>query len=240
VKKKTTWIFIAAVFFAMLYVWPNLIHEPAHYVALKLQGSDGVIHFDWTHYPAQPSTTRTEPVAGIAGGLFFVLAPSLLSLAILTVVMMRKKIGKVSVAIALYVAVDLILNIYTSNGAISDFKFLTVLPYGELITYGAIGIVVVLAAIIALRVGMAVDDGSRDEAHTAYNTTSSNDGILARTRRREGVHNPSSRSMARRNAGVDGLPRRRGRAKEARARISGVPQTSAYYPNASVTEGRAE
>ena len=227
-----TWLLIATIFFAMLYIWPNVIHEPMHYAALKLQGSEGTINFDWMHYPAHPSTTRTAPVAGILGGLFFILAPSLLSLVILIAMTMRKRLQTWEGAIALYVAVDLILNIYTSKGAISDFKFLTVLPYGAAIAFCAIGVVMVLTAIIALRVGMAVEHG-RD-------TTSGNNRVLARTGRDGGVHSPSARLVARRDAAMDSIHGRQWREKNPRARLNGIPQISTNHPNTSDEGGRAE
>jgi 1,4-dihydroxy-2-naphthoate octaprenyltransferase len=55
----------------LVWAWPNLIHEPVHWLALEMQGSSGIISFDFGHVLAHPSITRTAPVQGIVGGLFY-------------------------------------------------------------------------------------------------------------------------------------------------------------------------
>lgn len=108
---------------ALAAFWPNLVHEPLHLLALKVQGSDGFISFDWS-LPAHPSTTRTLPVAGVAGGLLFFLLPSLSSLVILGWITITRKSPTVLTHFVLpaYLGADLIWNI-TKPAAISDFRF---------------------------------------------------------------------------------------------------------------------
>lgn len=141
VAMKYRHIAIYIVVFALcLYLWPNLIHEQMHRVALRMQGLDGVIHYDWG-LPSHPSITRTGTPNSIGGGLLFLLLPSILSLAIMaTLHILLPKVdwGDWEIAahaVLTYVAFDLIINIMGYAGTISDFHFLVALGiWGKIIT----------------------------------------------------------------------------------------------------------
>lgn len=113
----------------LIWLWPNLVHEPLHLVALKMQGADGTVNFDW-HFPSAPSTTRLTPVAGIAGGLFFVLLPSIVSVFILVGLWLTRKEAMFlsHVILSTYLAFDLIINMSRYSHVTSDFHFFIVLP----------------------------------------------------------------------------------------------------------------
>jgi hypothetical protein len=122
-------IAVVLTLFGLLWLWPNLIHEPLHYVALQLQGADGHINFDWS-FPPHPSITKVGQVAGIGGGLLYLLLPSVVSVLLLLVLWVsRSKAGLLThVVLPAYLTFDLIINILKYEMVQSDFHFLTVLP----------------------------------------------------------------------------------------------------------------
>ena len=132
-------IIIGLVFFcALFYAWPNYVHEPLHLLALQLQGSTGYI----TH-GNHPSTTRTAPVEGVAGGLLFALLPSLISVILLFAIWFTRKYAGILFHIMLpsYLVFDLIINIDKFTTQYSDFGFLVAVPAG---TWIAIAVSIVL------------------------------------------------------------------------------------------------
>lgn len=137
------------VFAALFWLWPNLIHEPMHLTALKLQGSDGYIDFDWS-FPAHPSTTRTTSVNGIIGGFLFLLAPSLLSLLILGVLWATRKGANywTHFVLAAYLTFDLIINVVGYRSPSSDFRFLQ--AFGLSHAIAVIGSTILIWAFMAL------------------------------------------------------------------------------------------
>jgi len=132
--KSKLWI-AGIVLIALFYFWPNIIHEPLHLLALEAQGSSGTVTFDWS-FPPHPSTSRSAPVAGIAGGLLFALLPSIISVALLFVCWFtRRRAGLIThIMLPIYLAADLVINIGKyASAPYSDFKLLTAVPLGSLI-----------------------------------------------------------------------------------------------------------
>jgi hypothetical protein len=115
-------------FLALFWLWPNLVHEPLHLLALKLQGSNGQINWDWS-YPATPSITRTEPVVGVLGGLFFLLLPSIISVGLIVWAVATRHSAAILTHLVLptYLMVDLFINVSRHNHSTSDYFFLTAL-----------------------------------------------------------------------------------------------------------------
>ena len=52
VKKSAIFAVIASILL-LLWLWPNLVHEPLHYAAVVAFGGNGVIFFDWS-FPSTP------------------------------------------------------------------------------------------------------------------------------------------------------------------------------------------
>lgn len=156
--------FVFIVIAALLWIWPNLVHEPFHALALELQGIDYQIAFDWSSWPAQPTITRLGAVGGVFGGLFFLLLPSLMSVVLLFVLLWLAKINKVSlmthVALPAYLAFDLIVNVMKWHVPTSDFGFFVAVPYAQVV---AIGIAVCVGGLAGLVIMTA--------APTTLNTT---------------------------------------------------------------------
>ena len=133
---KLSWMKIAAsvVFFLFLvWAWPNLVHEPAHWLALQVQGSHGDIYPDWREpfmTDRSPHVTRTAPVAGVVGGIFFMLAPHLVSLAILSVAWLTRRRASLFTHLVLpfYLVMDILVNLMSYKNAVSDFHFLVLVP----------------------------------------------------------------------------------------------------------------
>jgi len=130
------------VLLALLWLWPNVVHEPLHVAALKLQGSDGHVEFDWM-FPIAPVTQRTQPLAGFAGGMAFLLLPSIVSVLILGLTWAtRKHAGFIThVILPLYLTYDLVLNVLSYAKPTSDFRFLIALP-GWVTTACVLGVAV--------------------------------------------------------------------------------------------------
>ena len=131
-------IFSLVFFLSLFYIWPNYVHEPLHLLALTVQGSAGFI----TH-GNHPSTTRTAPIAGVAGGLLFALLPSLVSILLLFIIWFTRKHAGILFHIILptYLVFDLVINIAKYNTQYSDFAFMVAIPAG---TMAAIAVCVVL------------------------------------------------------------------------------------------------
>jgi hypothetical protein len=122
---------------ALLVLWPNLVHEQAHVVALKLQGSEGVITYDFA-LPAHPFTTRMLPVRGIAGGLAWLLAPSVLSVVLLGWLWATRKQPHYLLhgVLGPYLLFDLEVNLLRFARPGSDFYFLTVVSWTPVLLIG--------------------------------------------------------------------------------------------------------
>jgi hypothetical protein len=133
-KLKLNIIIATVFFFSLFFIWPNFVHEPMHWLALKSIGLDGRINLSWK-FPATPSTTRTTSgdLPNVVSGLWFLLAPSLLSVLILMICAVTIKFRAVGIlthiALPSYLTFDLVANIlgYKSS-AISDFAFLQSVP----------------------------------------------------------------------------------------------------------------
>lgn len=145
---RKLWVTIAF-FAALFWIWPNFIHEPSHLLALKLQGSDGYINFDYG-FPSTPSVTRTAPVNGLIGGLFFILAPSILSVVLVALLWLTRRRAALLTHVALptYLVADLFINVSRHTHATSDFHFLTVL-------HPAIGLAISAAVVVLGSIAIA-------------------------------------------------------------------------------------
>jgi len=116
-------------FAALLVLWPNVIHEPLHWLALKMQNLSGTIHFDWS-VPAHPYIQKEGQVASIGGGLLYLLLPSLADVLVLVVVWRTRKWAGLLTHIVLpvYLMLVLIINVVKFKSLTSDFHFLVALP----------------------------------------------------------------------------------------------------------------
>jgi hypothetical protein len=163
-------------FIALLFLWPNLVHEPLHWLALKVQGSAGTISFDWS-LPAHPAITRSLPVDGVAGGLIFLLLPSLVSIALIIAAMIGHPfLEGAGVVIPVYLCLDLLINIMGYKGTISDFHFMVVVPGAKAIALVSAVIIMLCAAIIVVREhdhyegeGVPHEDDRKEEIHRDKN-----------------------------------------------------------------------
>jgi len=117
-------------FVFLLWLWPNLVHEPLHFVALRVQGVDAQIVFDWSHWPAHPSTVKLGQVAGIPGGLLYLLLPSLFSLGLLCGLWVSRVRASflTHIVVPVYLVVDLVVNVMGYRSPTDDFHFLVVFP----------------------------------------------------------------------------------------------------------------
>lgn len=133
----------ATVILASLFIlWPNFVHEPIHWLALKSTGGDGYINFKF-NYPATPSTTRTSgDFSGIGQGLWFLLAPSLFSIIIyIWCYWTIERPGIIThIALPIYLGIDLISNIIGYKRPISDFRFFVIWPWAAYVLAAIVGI----------------------------------------------------------------------------------------------------
>jgi hypothetical protein len=118
-----------ALFALLLWLWPNLVHEPLHMLALKLQRLPGTIHWDFG-FPPHPSTTRLAEISSVPGGLLFLLLPSIFSIFVLAILWTTRRRTTIATHIILpiYLTFDLIVNVVGRTSPTSDFHFLTALP----------------------------------------------------------------------------------------------------------------
>lgn len=114
----------------LLWLYPNFIHEPLHLLALKLQGISGTIMFNFS-WPAHPYITRIGTIKTLAGGLLYMLLPSLISVLALITLSITKKIKPtlfLNFSLPIYLGFDLIVNVLKYKSPTSDFHFLILLP----------------------------------------------------------------------------------------------------------------
>lgn len=151
-------VIAAIVFVACFLLWSNFIHEPLHLVALKLQGSDGYIERSYG-IGATPHTVRTAPVAGVAGGLFFLLLPSIVTALCLVWAATRKnQLGILGLAV--WLGFDLSLNAMQFRSPGNDFHFLIAVPGGRLIA-----ILIAAAAITGVAVAIRKEMGRKNRVN---------------------------------------------------------------------------
>lgn len=148
----------------LLWLWPNLVHEPLHALALQLQGADYHIDFDFG-WPPRPTITHLGGVGSAAGGLFFLLLPSLFSVALLFVLFLLARGQRVSVishiALPAYLAFDITVNILKWRLPTSDFFFLIAVPFPDILAI----------AVALLTGGLAASTMLRAAPTTIYNRT---------------------------------------------------------------------
>ncbi|MBR9700382.1 hypothetical protein GOV11_00785 [Candidatus Woesearchaeota archaeon] len=123
----------------LLWLYPNLIHEPLHLLALKLQGLQGTINFDWS-FPAHPSTVAVVKPSGVAGALFYQLLPSIVSVVLLVISAITRARATVWTHFVLpaYLGFDLLINVMSYSLPTSDFRVLQIFPLAELAVAAAV------------------------------------------------------------------------------------------------------
>lgn len=134
----------------LLVVWPNVVHEPLHVVALWVQGVDGSVAFDWS-FPASPTTTPSVPLGSVGGALLFQLFPSVVSVVLLGLLLVRVWwVNEFShFVLPVYLGFDLVVNIRGFMNPVSDFRVLRVLPWW--VQGVLVGGVVVLVLCVVVR-----------------------------------------------------------------------------------------
>lgn len=149
---------IGIVVFAMLlWLWPNLVHEPLHLLALMMQGQSGTIHFNFT-FPAHPQITAASfGTLSTFGRLFYFTFPSIISVAILLILYIedRKPTLITHIILPVYLTFDLVVNIVKFNIPTSDFRFFQTAP---MLAY------IVAAAVMVLGAAIIVN-AIQDEVH---------------------------------------------------------------------------
>ena len=145
----------------LLWLYPNLVHEPLHIVALEMQGLSGSINFDWS-FPAHPSTVAVVKPGSVAGGLLFQLLPSVVSVVLLLVIVLSRAYATVWTHFVLpaYLGFDLLVNVVSYSLPTSDFRFLQVVPWAQVWIVGLV-VGLTLSALWVSRVAVsdAVGDG---------------------------------------------------------------------------------
>ncbi len=119
-KKFRNYFKVGLIFGLLLVLWPNLIHEPLHFIALQLQGGTGYVVLDFIP-PIAPTTTTA--VANVTQ--FFLLFPSMISVALLISLLLYKRKGDFTgIILPTYLTFDLVLNITNYAHEFNDFRYL--------------------------------------------------------------------------------------------------------------------
>lgn len=118
----------------LLWLWPNLVHEPSHYLIAKLNGVEATINYDWS-WPATPTITRHGTMS-FHMSLLFLIFPSIVNLIGITILFMTRQYARFSthVVLATYLFFDVILNVLGYRSPTNDFHFLTLMPFAAYIT----------------------------------------------------------------------------------------------------------
>ena len=133
---------------ALVWIWPNFVHEPLHLVALQTQGATGNIAFDWG-FPPYPSITR-GPIQSVAGGLWFLLLPSIMSV-VLLIWLALSKVNLWKASLGIYLAFDLLENGMGWERGISDFHWLVAVPGGKVWAFGLVVVAFATGSYILVR-----------------------------------------------------------------------------------------
>jgi hypothetical protein len=132
------WLIFLSVFALALWLWPNLVHEQLHRLALQAQGLDGMITYDWG-FPPHPFVTPSASRRGVFGGILYLVLPSVFSIFLMIlfhILLPRVKWGDWEIAghgLILYLVFDFIENIRKYRNIGSDFYFLTAVPLGNVL-----------------------------------------------------------------------------------------------------------
>jgi hypothetical protein len=160
--KAATVIGMLGVFLALLVLWPNLVHEPLHVLALRLQGISGHVNGDW-HLPAHPSTTREGQIVSIWGGLLFLLLPSIVSVCVIIVLLLTQPNVWTHGVLGTYLVFDIIINVLGYRSPASDFRFLQVVSVSPMVIIVPVvvaGVVLIGKTVFAVQ-RAEVQDGTK-------------------------------------------------------------------------------
>jgi hypothetical protein len=147
-EMKQEMMVVLGVLLVSLWIWPNIVHEPLHLAALALQGSGGTITWDWG-FPPHPFIVR-EPIQTVAGGLFFLLLPSVVSVIVLAIFALMKPRAAI-VGLGTYLAFDLTINVLGWRAPISDFHWLVAIDGGRFWAIGVAGIAILTGTYLFMR-----------------------------------------------------------------------------------------
>jgi hypothetical protein len=134
-------------FFSLFWIYPNVIHEQTHLLALKLQGNDGTIAYDWTNYPSRPTITPTNELKTAPGAIFYYTAPSILAIGVVLLMWRFLKPSLGSVILGSYLSFEVLLNVLRSGVPASDFFWLPYAGATQALIYSIVLVVFVLNAI---------------------------------------------------------------------------------------------
>lgn len=128
---KKQFVKATIIILVLVFVYPNFVHEPLHYLALKILGGEGIIHFDFV-IPSTPYLSY-DLHTSIFGWLFFLLLPSLFNVLSLIIIWFTKSKPNYSVHVifSAYLCFDLIINLIHINTSKSDFRFLQLFPFSN-------------------------------------------------------------------------------------------------------------
>jgi len=152
IDRNENWAIGVVTLAALLYAWPNLVHEPLHWLGLKLFGGQGHIVFNWVTWPAQPYHVH-EFIPSITAGLVYRILPSAVSVGILSLLWITRKQAALltHIVLPLYLAFDLVTNIMGQSAVGNDFHFLTVMnplfTYVPLVAILILGYKVIVAGV---------------------------------------------------------------------------------------------
>lgn len=127
-------------------LFPNLVHEPLHYIAFASLGIPAEIVFDWS-LPATPVVNF--PIAQIdsVAALFFTfMLPSLVTFAFIVLLgSIRTRFPAFKIGAIAYLAFDLITNIRGFQAPTSDFRLLLLTNHPNLLAICLIIIIIAFA-----------------------------------------------------------------------------------------------
>lgn len=150
--RKTRVVYVLAVLIALMLLWPNFVHEPLHALAAQSQGVVTKIVYDFKHVPARPVVQWTGQFSSNLGYQFFLLAPSIVAICILVFLITTKHAFVEShIALPIYLSIELSTNVLKYNSAISDFRILQSLAFGNILAIITVLLVLIMTGAVVSR-----------------------------------------------------------------------------------------
>ena len=150
--KKMRLLYIGAILALLMYLWPNFIHEPIHALVAMLQGVQVKLIPEFLHLPSRPVIAWTGQFSSTAGYYAFLLAPSVIAISILSLLLLSKKTYvETHIALPIYLAMEVSVNVLKYDLPISDFRMLLQSPHAGITAISIAAIVLLGAGAVVAR-----------------------------------------------------------------------------------------
>lgn len=137
---------VVATILILQVLFPNVVHEPLHWVALSILDAGPQIVFDWS-LPATPVVNFiTSKIVHVWQAVFAFLLPAIVTFLLLAFIgSIRTRFPAIEIGATAYLAFDLVENIKGFRAPTSDFRLLLLTNHPDALAIFMIIIIIALA-----------------------------------------------------------------------------------------------